>query len=342
VPVVTDIRFTIGAALAGCIVAVGLSAVLAFQTFLYFQIFPNDSTRYKFLVAWIWLVDAAHTVLICTGVWHYAILNFGNPAATAVIVPGFALNNVMTTTITFSVNLFYLSRIHKLSRGNWFFTVPIAILCFSRLFVSYSTTIVMFRAKTFHTFLAEFKPVLISSLSVSAATELAIAGSRWYFLKTIRAGYTMSHEAVDAVMVFTVNDGIMTCAVIMISGACFLAMPHYWVFTAVFFSIGKMSGNSLLATLNLRNWYRHRHTEPQALNMNTKRSRGDPNLKSNTPSATHRSLHPADKMEMNSRPGKVEVYVDHQVEFVEEFPLAERGGYGRDSDTPSNKSVEIA
>jgi len=247
-----------------CIFGISVPISNKFQTFLYFQIFPNDSTRYKFLVAWIWIVDWAHTALICAGVWHYAISNFGDAAATAVIYPGFALNNIMTTSVTFSVNIFYLTRIHKLSKGNLLFTIPILLLALARLSVSYSTSIEMFRSKTFHVFLAEHKAVLISSLSVSAITELAIAGSRWYFLKCIREGYSMSHEAVDAVMVFTVNDGIMTCAVIVIAGACFLTMPHYWIFTGVFFSIAKISGNSLLATLNLRNWYRHRHVEPQA------------------------------------------------------------------------------
>ncbi|KAJ7849898.1 hypothetical protein B0H13DRAFT_2674607 [Mycena leptocephala] len=59
----------------------------------------------------------------------------------------------------------------------------------------------------------------------------------------------------------------MTCAVVVAAVTCFIAMPHYWIFTAFFFSIAKVSGNSLLATLNLRNWYRHRHVEPQARNI---------------------------------------------------------------------------
>ncbi|KAJ7935298.1 hypothetical protein B0H13DRAFT_2304956 [Mycena leptocephala] len=333
-----DVSLTIGAAFAGCVLAVGLSSVLSFQTFLYFHIFPFDSSRYKFLVAWIWFVDSAHTVLICMGVWHYAIANFGNQAATAFIYPGFALNNIMTTSVTFSVNIFYLLRIHKLSRGNWWFTVPIALLCLARLSVSYSTSIEMFRAKTFHTFLAQSKPVLIASLSVSASTELAIAGSRWYFLRCIRAGYSMSHEAVDGVLVFTVNDGI---AVILIAAACFLTMPHYWIFTAVFFLIAKMSGNSLLATLNLRNWYRHRHVQPQARTIQMK-ARGPFSDTQHSPLAPgthaqfmHKQVSPAD----SDLPGKVEVFEDHQVELIEEFPRAEHGRYGRDAS--SNKSDEM-
>ncbi|KAJ6548630.1 hypothetical protein B0H19DRAFT_1265439 [Mycena capillaripes] len=332
-----DVHLTIGAALAGCFVAVGLSAVLGFQTFLYFHIFPFDSHRYKFLVAWIWLVDSAHTVLICMGVWHYAIANYGNQSATAVIYPGFALNNVMTTSVTFSVNIFYLLRIHKLSKGNLWFTIPIALLCFARLSVSYSTTIEMFRAKTFHTFLAESKAVLISSLTVSASTELAIAGARWYFLRSIRGGYSMSHEAVDAVLVFTVNDGIMTCAVILISAACFLSMPHYWIFTAVFFSIAKMSGNSLLATLNLRNWYRHRNIQPQArtIPMMARNQFGDGQRVPGTQSTDGKQAPPAD-MRLGM-PAKVEVFVDHQVDYVEDFSRAERGGYG----SPNNSDEMV-
>ncbi|KAJ7072614.1 hypothetical protein C8F01DRAFT_254924 [Mycena amicta] len=327
--VVADVRLTIGAAFIGCLVAVGLSAVLGFQAFLYFRIFPHDSSRYKFLVAWIWFVDTAHTVLISLGVWHYAIMNYGNPAATTLIFPGFALNNVMTTSITFSVNTFYLLRIHRLSKGNWWFTVPIAILCLSRLSVSYSTTIVMFRAKTFHTFLAQYKGVLIGSLSVSAATELAIAGSRWYFLKKIaRDGYAVTHEAVDAVLVFTVNDGIMTCAVILVSATCFLTMPHYWVFTGVFFSIAKMSGNSLLATLLMRNWYRHKHVNPVARTI-PMRARGQfSDGLQNTHPRSRASLdnESARNVDLNRKPAKMEVFVDHQVELVEDFP---RMGYGR-------------
>ncbi|KAJ7842887.1 hypothetical protein B0H13DRAFT_2413251 [Mycena leptocephala] len=277
---VPDIHLTIGAAQVGCLVAVGLSAVLSFQIFLYFQIFPNDSSRYKFLVSWIWLVDMAHTALICTAVWHYAIDNYGNPAATAVIHPGFALNSIMTVNITFSVNIFYLTRIHKLSKGNLYFTIPIAMLCFARLAVAYAGGITLFQAKTFHNFLPH-KAILIATLSVSACTELVIAGSRWYFLRCIREGYSMSHEAVDAVLVFTydlVGSPITSAlspyliphirsAVVVAAVTCFIAMPHYWIFTAFFFSIAKVSGNSLLATLNLRNWYRYRHVEPQARNI---------------------------------------------------------------------------
>ncbi|KAJ7251960.1 hypothetical protein C8J57DRAFT_1722995 [Mycena rebaudengoi] len=292
-----DVHLTIGAALAGCMVAVGLSAVLGFQTFLYFRIFPEDSTRYKFLVAWIWLVDSAHTVLICAGVWHYAIDNFGNQASTAVIYP--CVPSFYPREVPISILMSGLSGFA-------------ALLCFSRLSVSYSTSIKMFQAKTFHNFLAQSKSVLISSLSVSASTELAIACSRWYFLRSIRRGYLMTHyEAVDAVMVFTVNDGIMTCAVIVIAATCFLTMPHYWIFTAVFFSIAKMSGNSLLATLNLRNWYRQKHVEPRAMTIPMK-PRGQfsdahyPNLSTDkqAPSANMMDLKqapPSDMIDLNDR-----------------------------------------
>jgi hypothetical protein len=45
-----------------------------------------------------------------------------------------------------------------------------------------------------------------------------------------------------------------------------------------------------------------------------------------------------DKLE-NSTGQKVEVFVDHQVELIEEFPRAEHGRYERDAS--SNKSDEM-
>ncbi|KAJ6490840.1 hypothetical protein C8R45DRAFT_928669 [Mycena sanguinolenta] len=320
---VPDIHLTIGAALIGCVVAVGTCLLL-------FLVLDQVLTCRQ--VAWIWLVDSAHTVLICTAVWHYAIDNFANPAATAVVHPlninfnllppsGFALNSIMTVNITFSVNLFYLSRIHKCSltysklsmacaksegseQGqsvlddsycpalllpSRYFSALLFKACLNSTYQWWlipraSSFRARFKATTFLKFLPH-KAFLIATLSISACTEMIIVGSRWYFLRCIREGHSMwvlsfiytecltmahadrPHEAVDAILVFTVNDGIMTCAVVLGALICFITMPHYWIFAAFFFSIAKVSGNSLLATLNLRNRYRYRHVEPHARNI---------------------------------------------------------------------------
>ncbi|GAW03772.1 hypothetical protein LENED_005520 [Lentinula edodes] len=172
------LRSTLGSAFAGCMVAVGLSAVLGFQVFLYFRIFPSDALRYKVLVGWIWVLDVVHTVLLCTTMWRYLIVNFGNMAA---------------------VN--------------------------------------------------ELFPTTAAEISITAITTLTVNGTR---------------EIVDATLVFTINDGFLSC-VVAIATVC-LAMNNN-VYLGIYYTISKFYSNSVLATLNLRNWYRHRYAHPVGLSL---------------------------------------------------------------------------
>ncbi|KAF8204402.1 hypothetical protein K438DRAFT_1819796 [Mycena galopus ATCC 62051] len=94
-------------------VAIGLSAVVGFQAFLYFQIFPTDTLSYKFLVAWIWLIDTGHTISVCAVVWQYAVQNFNKPDIVLQILLPYPVNIVLTLVASLNANLFYAWRIHK-------------------------------------------------------------------------------------------------------------------------------------------------------------------------------------------------------------------------------------
>ncbi|KAJ7355530.1 hypothetical protein DFH08DRAFT_852712 [Mycena albidolilacea] len=330
---------TLGAALAGCMAAVGLSAVLGFQTFLYFKIFPADAQQYKFLVAWIWILDAVHTVLICTGVWDYLILHFTDPNIVETIFPVIAITVAMTAVITLSVNIFYGWRIHKLSKRNWWLTGPIAFLSIVRVGLAFTTTTEMLISETFPAFAARFKILFTSGLVVSAVTDIIVSGARYYFLRNLRQGYSMTHEAVDAVVVFTINDGCLTCAVVIASIICWLSMPHNFVYLGIYFTIAKFYANSVLATLNLRNWYRHRYIEPRPLGILKRpiRVNTDSHISPGTNSSSLPQVQPADLSGM--LPQKMEVFVNRQVDYVNDFP---RGDHEDSHSNSSRKSVNIA
>ncbi|KAK7031342.1 hypothetical protein R3P38DRAFT_3352598 [Favolaschia claudopus] len=325
---------TLGAFLAGCFAAVGLSAVLGFQCFLYFRLFPADSQQYKALVVWIWLLDAAHTALICTGAWDYLILHFGDRDAVENIFPVVALTVALTAVITLSANIFYGWRIHKLSKHNWWLTGPLAFLSIVRVGLAFTTTTEMLISKTFPAFAARFKILFTSGLVVSAVTDIIVSCGRYYFLRNLRQGYTMTHEAVDAVVVFTVNDGCLTCAVVIASIICWLVSPGTFYYLAIYLSIAKLYANSVLATLNLRNWYRHRYIGPRAISMFNRPARANgvalPASQAMDSSGQPTSI-------SNIGPEKMEVFVAHQVEYVQDFPHEEVDGSGS-----SRKSVTIA
>ncbi|KIK68225.1 hypothetical protein GYMLUDRAFT_708930 [Collybiopsis luxurians FD-317 M1] len=311
-----DVRLTLGAALAGCIVTVGLSAVLGFQTFLYFQIFPSDAFRYKLLVAWMWATDAIHSVLICTCMWQYLILNFTDPLIACKIFTTIPVLVAMTGIITLSANALYGWRIHKMSRRNWWLTGPIAFLCLARLGLAFASTVEMIELKTFAEFSAKFKILFTCGLLVSAATDILVSGARYWYLRDLKQGYFQTQEAVDAVVVFTINDGLLTCLVAVAVAVCWLAMPQNFVYLGFYFTVPKLYSNSVLATLNLRNWYRHRYAWPrQRAGVSIMRGSGSEQRPHSVLPVPMPNASAVKRTNSDIENGRVEVYVERELDY---------------------------
>ncbi|KAF5384025.1 hypothetical protein D9757_006942 [Collybiopsis confluens] len=212
-----------------------------------------------------------------------------------------------------SVNTFYGWRIHKLSKRNWWLTGPIFGLSIARLALGLASTIEMIVLGTFPKFAAHFKIVFTAGLVLSALTDVVISCARYYYLRNLKEGYSATQEVVDAVVVFTINDGILTCAVVIVT--VWMVMPNNFVYLGLYFCISKLYSNSALATLNLRNWYRHR-PRPLGLSMlrttaSTRLHNGDvPVANQILPSPTMRK--PALS---GNDPDRMEVFIDRRVEY---------------------------
>ncbi|KAJ7854664.1 hypothetical protein B0H14DRAFT_3136480 [Mycena olivaceomarginata] len=242
------VQLTLGPLIAGAFSAVGLSTIVGFQTFLYFQIYgTRDEMRYKVLVAGVWLVDAAHTVFICLTTWDYAIPHFGDKEHLAVI------------------SNFYTWRVHK----------TCAFIKAARDRASHPSGSVIRRFMS-----TSWLVVRALSFVSSAVADIVISAARYYYLRELKQGYIQTREVVDTVIVFTINDGLLTSVIAITIMGCVLAMHTNFVWIGLFFNLAPRTpshrralpkaalftywifavfANSILATLNLRNWYRHMH-----------------------------------------------------------------------------------
>ncbi|KAJ4471755.1 hypothetical protein C8J55DRAFT_607823 [Lentinula edodes] len=290
------------------------------------------------------VTDAVHTILVCTTVWQYLIVNFENSGVVTKIFPTVAITVAMTAVITLSVNSFYGWRIHKMSKHNWWLTGPIAFLSVARVGLAFTTTAEMMITKTFPEFATKFRILFTSGLFVSAVTDVVVSVARYYYLRNLKQGYLPTQEVVDAVVVFTINDGFLTCAVVIASIACWLGMPHNFVYLGIYFTISKFYSNSVLATLNLRNWYRHQYTWNRPLGLSMIRAttsdggRVHAHERANTmlPSSGGSPNKHAHARSIDD--GRVEVYVEHQVEYnVGDFIPEDLDAL----ETQSHKSGEI-
>ncbi|KAJ4470874.1 hypothetical protein J3R30DRAFT_3531604 [Lentinula aciculospora] len=68
----------------------------------------------------------------------------------------------------------------------------------------------------------------------SAHNDVVISMTRYYYLRILKRKNRSTREIVDATIVFTINDGALTCAVAIATLAFCLAMPNNFVFLGIF------------------------------------------------------------------------------------------------------------
>jgi hypothetical protein len=74
-------------------------------------------------------------------------------------------------------------------------------------------------------------------------------------------------EVIDSIIVYTINNGTLTCISTIVSMIFWLFRGKALIFMAIHFAIAKMYANSLLATLNMRKKFRG-HVAPPKENAN--------------------------------------------------------------------------
>jgi hypothetical protein len=89
-------------------------------------------------------------------------------------------------------------------------------------------------------------------LSVSLALDILITIFLFYFLMLNRSESTSMNRVIDTLILYTFENGSLTCAATLASLIFWLIMPTNSVFMALHFVISKLYANSLLATLNAR------------------------------------------------------------------------------------------
>ncbi|EGN93574.1 hypothetical protein SERLA73DRAFT_189277 [Serpula lacrymans var. lacrymans S7.3] len=199
-------------------------------------------------------MDTAHTSLIWGSIWTYLITNFGDTSKIDTIPRTVAMSIALTAILTFIVHCFFAHRIHKLSRGDWRITIPLSTCAFLRLCSASVTTGEMIHMETFSSFKHEFRWVFTLGLALSSLVDVLIAVFLCHSLRGSRkasSNSSMDH-VINSVILYTFENGSITCTATIVSMVCWLAMPNNLVFMGLHFVIGKLYANSLLATLNAR------------------------------------------------------------------------------------------
>jgi len=243
---------TYGALLLGAFLACCFSGVVTVQSFLYIKLYPKDVIRTKTIVGAVWFLDTLHTCLVMASIWNYIIPHFGDVPRIDFIPWTAASTIAVTAILTIIVHCFLAGRIHRLTKNDWRITAPILILAVLRLCSACVTTAEMMRLKSFKEFSEHFRWVFTLGLALSSSVEVLITVTLCYKLQSSRTGSRSMDNVIDSLVLYSFENGSLTCAGTVLSMVFWLTMPYNRLFLALHFIIAKLYANSLLATLNMR------------------------------------------------------------------------------------------
>ncbi|KAH9938986.1 uncharacterized protein BXZ73DRAFT_99661 [Epithele typhae] len=258
-----------GAVLIGGLIALYLSGIVFMQTVLYVRMYSaSDPQKVKVLVGLVWSLDLLHSAMVCAANWQNLIVGFGDFDKLDYITWSIAVTVALTAATTFIVHCFFSHRIHTLSRGNWYITVPLISLAllrlasdttprpkrsaFRRQVAATVSTSEMIRLESFRGFVTGFGFVFTLGLATSTALDVLITGILCFYLRRRKSGLVRMDRIIGTLTLYTVENGLLTCLTTAVSLICWVRMQDNLIFLGLHLAISKLYANSFLASLNAR------------------------------------------------------------------------------------------
>ncbi|KAI6104605.1 hypothetical protein EV401DRAFT_659437 [Pisolithus croceorrhizus] len=234
----------------------------------------EDTSIVKFLVAAVCVLDTLHVSFMCHVLYYYLITNYGVATSVNYIVWSFPASVIPNLLVILLVQFFFAHKIHHLCRREvrWLVTVPIILLALAQYGVGIVVAILMFVDKKTSTLTQTWYYSVTPSAAIVVVAEVLITvslcvllyngGSHSSFPRTKRLVNTLITYAVNRCMLtLLVIIGVLTvvrvsfCKMVM-SLSHFLqnvSQQPAWTM-GLDFIVGKLYANSLLASLNTRDY----------------------------------------------------------------------------------------
>ncbi|KAH9054881.1 hypothetical protein EDB87DRAFT_1406099 [Lactarius vividus] len=256
---VANIHNSFGAAFIGLLVSTTLFGLTLAQTWIYFWHYrKRDPKALKFFVAFITVMDAFDTILSAYAIYWYLVLNFGNVENLDYVV--WAMNIQIAigpeAIVGALVQIFYARRVYLVSRS---IICPIIIVALLTISLSFGLLFAvkefaLRRFSRFHSLL--WVPCV--GLAVITMTDLLIAVAMCWSLYRRRSGSVRTDSIITTLMAYSINSGLLMSILSLAAIISFVVSPSSMIWLALLWVMGKCGVNSLLATLNSRDFIRER------------------------------------------------------------------------------------
>ncbi|KAI0759244.1 hypothetical protein BD413DRAFT_617914 [Trametes elegans] len=246
---------TLGVTFLGVCVSSMLYGVTCLQTFSYYRSAKaqSDSNTLRSLVAVLLAFDTAHQAIVIHAVYNYLVLSFADPLKLTQNVWSLPVEVIFNATLAIILNGFLTFRIWRLSKRSGL-TLIAAVLSLANFGTNLAYAI---RGFKYHD-LFEAEYILrnhgIAGLSISVVTELMISSTLAYYLHSRRTGLERSNDIITKLIALTITTGMLTTLFNVADLVAYIT-AHRTLYILFFnFMLGKLYANSLLTSLNSREY----------------------------------------------------------------------------------------
>ncbi|TFL00760.1 hypothetical protein BDV98DRAFT_568664 [Pterulicium gracile] len=254
-PEAADFTNIAGPSVLGHLLSCALFGVLAVQLYVYTIAFKHDPRWLRVLVYTIFTLEVAFQGIEAYSAWYSLGAGWGKVAN----LKGYPLPTVafstLTGVITSLVHGFYSWRIAVLMR-KYVVVVIIGLLSLVQLSMSIYVTVHVARAQGQAALAAlhQTSKIITVWFSFSAAADVLITVAMTMLLLAARrrSHYVFTNTRLQNLIKYTVETGLITSCSVLIVLALFLALPEDRYHYILYYSLGKIYANTLMATLNAR------------------------------------------------------------------------------------------
>ncbi|KIO09719.1 hypothetical protein M404DRAFT_996560 [Pisolithus tinctorius Marx 270] len=227
-----DIPGGFGSTFIGGLFSAMLYGMTTLQTYAYCMHYSEDASAIKFLVAAIRILDTLHVLFMCHTLQYYLITNYGVPTSWEYIVWSFSASSLVNGLVVFVVQCFFSRQIYYLCRPQ------------IRCFVNHKHTVPQVYAVTL-------------SMAAAAIAEVLIAVSLCvlFYDGSSHSAFPRTKRLLNTLIIYAVNRCLLTLLVTLAELVTTVVNQDTWA-VGLDFTIGKLYANSLLASLNSREYLR--------------------------------------------------------------------------------------
>ncbi|KAJ7362627.1 hypothetical protein DFH08DRAFT_930878 [Mycena albidolilacea] len=244
---------TYGALFLSIVVSSVLYGVGVLQFWIYIRKYhAKDPLILTSLVSAVLIFDTVQLAFLCHGGYKYLVSSISDPEIYISVVNSLMIEVFFSCAIATLVQQFYCWRIYKI--GNRLFVAAIMSLLSctsSAVLIVYGVRAVQLK---FLFQVIELKPLSITSMTLTAVTDVAISVSMVILLQASKTGYKRTTDLINRLMIFTFNTGLPTAISAILCTVTIILWPNTFLFIFFFLLLAHLYTNSLLVTLNSRDY----------------------------------------------------------------------------------------